>query len=158
MHTLFCYYCLFCPISILLHTINSTLYFVLFRTEDDRGTVEICFSILKVSFSFLYSLNICFYPDLLAKLDGSQIHARANSAMSRIGAVVNKMMQINGEMIIVNYFVVLLDVLQTKKGTLGRDSSVSNPILFLKHNWNPKGNRSFLLLMYLSENCTNIGL
>ena len=31
--------------------------------------------------------------------------------MSRIGAVVNKMMQINGEMIIVNYFVVLLDVL-----------------------------------------------
>ena len=58
--------------------------------------------------------------------------------MSRISAVVNKMIQINGEMIIVNYFVVLLDVLQTKKGTLGRDSSVSNPILFLKHNWNPK--------------------
>ena len=110
MHTLFCYYCLFCPISILLHTINSTLYFVLFRTEDDRGTVETCFSILKVSFSFLYSLNICFYPDLLAKLDGSQIHARANSAMLRIGAVVNKMMQNNGKRVIVNCFVVLLKV------------------------------------------------
>ena len=35
----------------------------------------------------------------------------ANSAMSRIGAVVNKMMQINGKVIIINYFVVLLDVL-----------------------------------------------
>ena len=32
MHTLFCYYCFFCPIRILLHTLNSTLYFVLFRT------------------------------------------------------------------------------------------------------------------------------
>ena len=31
--------------------------------------------------------------------------------MSRIGAVVNKMMQINGKVIIINYFVVLLDVL-----------------------------------------------
>ena len=36
MHTLFCYYCLFCPISILLHTLNSTLHFVLLRTEDNR--------------------------------------------------------------------------------------------------------------------------
>ena len=45
------------------------------------------------------------------KLGGSQIRARANSAMSRIGAVVNKMMQINGKVIIINYFVVLLDVL-----------------------------------------------
>ena len=25
-------------------------------------------------------------------------------------------------------------------------------------NWNPKGNRSFILLMYLSKNCTSIGL
>ena len=119
MHTLFCYYCLFCPISILLRTINSTLYFVLFRTEDDRGTVEICFSILKVSFSFLYSLNTCFYPDLLAKLDGSQIHARANSAMLRIGTVVKKMMQNNGERVIVNCFVVLLKVFRWKKKLLG---------------------------------------
>ena len=78
--------------------------------------------------------------------------------MSRIGAVVNKMMQINGEMIIVNYFVVLLDVFSMKKGAFGRDCSVSNPILFLKQNWNPKGNRSFLLLMYLLENCTSIGI
>ena len=39
MHTSFCYYCLFCPVSILLHTLNSTLYFVLFRTEDDRKHV-----------------------------------------------------------------------------------------------------------------------
>ena len=92
------------------------------------------------------------------KLGGSQIRARANRTMSRIGAVVNKMMQINGEMIIVNYFKVLLDVLWTKKGTFGRDCSVANPMLFLKYNWNPKGNRSFLLLMYLSENCTSIGL
>ena len=54
IHTLFCYYCLFCPISILLRTLNSTLYFVLFRTEDDRRTVEACFFlILKVSFIFL---------------------------------------------------------------------------------------------------------
>ena len=28
LHTFFCYYCLFCPISILLYTLNSTLYFV----------------------------------------------------------------------------------------------------------------------------------
>ena len=28
MHTLFCYYFLFCPISILLYILNSTLYFV----------------------------------------------------------------------------------------------------------------------------------
>ena len=45
-------------------------------------------------------LDICLYPDLLEKLDRSQIHARANSAMPRIGAVVNQMMQIDGERII----------------------------------------------------------
>ena len=28
LHTFFCNYCLFCPISILLYTLNSTLYFV----------------------------------------------------------------------------------------------------------------------------------
>ena len=47
----------------------------------------------------------------LVKLGGSQIRATANRTMSRIDAVVNKMMQINGEMIIVNHFKVLLDVL-----------------------------------------------
>ena len=30
-------------IRILLHTLNSTLYFELLRTEDDRRTVETCF-------------------------------------------------------------------------------------------------------------------
>ena len=65
MHTLLCYYCLFCPISILLHTVNSTLYFVSSRTEDDRRTVETCFWILKVSLIFLNSLHISFYLDLL---------------------------------------------------------------------------------------------
>ena len=64
MHTSFCYYCFFCPISIFLHTLNSTLYFVLFRTEDDRRTVETCFLILKVAFIFLNSWHICFYPEL----------------------------------------------------------------------------------------------
>ena len=43
MRTLFCYCCLFCPINILLHTLNSALYFVLFRTEDDRRTVQTSF-------------------------------------------------------------------------------------------------------------------
>ena len=37
MHTLFCYYCLFYPISILLYTLNSPMYFVLFRNEDDTS-------------------------------------------------------------------------------------------------------------------------
>ena len=48
MRTLFCYCCLFCPISILLHTLNSALYFVLFRTEDDRRTVQTSFLILHI--------------------------------------------------------------------------------------------------------------
>ena len=55
-------------ISILLHTLNSTLYFVSSRTEDDRRTVETFFLILKVSLIFLKSLHaVCFYPDLLPK-------------------------------------------------------------------------------------------
>ena len=53
--------------SILLQTLNSTLYFVLLWTEDVRRTVETCFFILKVSLIFLSSLHICFYPYLLPK-------------------------------------------------------------------------------------------
>ena len=41
MHTLFSYHCLFRPISILLHTLNSTLYFVLFRTFNSVITTVI---------------------------------------------------------------------------------------------------------------------
>lgn len=37
------FYCLFYPMNILLYTSNSSLYFVLIRTEDDRRTVETCF-------------------------------------------------------------------------------------------------------------------
>ena len=53
VHTMFCFYCLFCPISILLQTLNSTLYFVLFRAKDDRRAVGTCLLILKVSIIFL---------------------------------------------------------------------------------------------------------
>ena len=48
MHTLFYCYCLFCPISILLHTLNSTLYFVLYRIEDNRELSKDVFKELNV--------------------------------------------------------------------------------------------------------------
>ena len=38
-----CSVAIICIIRVLLHTLNSTLYFVIFRTEDDRRTVETCF-------------------------------------------------------------------------------------------------------------------
>ena len=41
MHTLFYYHCLFHPISMLLHTLNSTLYFVLFRIFNSVITTVI---------------------------------------------------------------------------------------------------------------------
>ena len=41
MHTLFHYHCLFHPISMLLHTLNSTLYFVLFRIFNSVTTTVI---------------------------------------------------------------------------------------------------------------------
>ena len=68
MHAFFCFYCFFCPICILLYTLNSTLYFVLFWTEDDRRTVETYFFNFKSVVNFQLSwLHICFYPDLLPK-------------------------------------------------------------------------------------------
>ena len=71
MHTLICYYCLFCPISILLRTLNSTFF-------NFKSVVH----------------YLKFVPYLLLSRPFGKVRrvSRANSPTSRIGVVVNKMM------------------------------------------------------------------
>ena len=73
MHTLFSYNCLFRPISILLHTLNSTLYFVLFRTFN---SVNHCsYSLLVTSQKAkLWIFSTCYSKNSSAKnVDGKWI-------------------------------------------------------------------------------------
>ena len=88
MHTLVCYYCLFCPISALLHTLNSTLYFVLFRTFNSVNHCSYSLLVARKKAKLLIFFNLLL-KEQLGEERGWEMNCFCQSRIPRIALPVN---------------------------------------------------------------------